>query len=101
MLSLTSKGRTLLRRDPLDATVSALQTLGAVALPDLAHSLETLLAARLNAQERQPFGQCGDCRYFANRHPDGSPHYCLLLKEKLAVPDSLAICYEQLPAEQQ
>ncbi|ANO52125.1 MarR family winged helix-turn-helix transcriptional regulator [Woeseia oceani] len=97
LLSLTSKGQALLRRDPLRATVSAVQALDATAQPGLAKGLEALLAARLNAQARQPFGQCRDCRYFAKQHPDGGPHYCLLLEAKLAESESQAICFEQLP----
>lgn len=95
-LSLSAKGKRLLRRDPLGVTVAAVSTLGRSAQQALNKNLEALLALRLTAQDRQPFGQCQDCRYFARQHPEGGPHYCQLLQEKLARTDARAICYEQL-----
>lgn len=97
-LSLTAKGRKLLSRDPLNATVAALGDLGRSKQSALHNGLGALLSARLTDRDRQPFGQCRDCRYFAQRHPDGDPHYCQLLKETLAESDSHAICFEQRPA---
>lgn len=97
-LSLTAKGLKLLQHDPLDTTVVAVDRLGDTTQRTLRKGLQSLLSARLAAQERKPFGQCQDCRYFARQHPDGNPHFCQLLQEKLAKSDSLAICYEQLPA---
>lgn len=99
LLSLTANGRTLLRRDPLDQTVAAIQMLAEPAQLGLVQGLEALLRTRLAAQDRLPFGQCRDCRYFANAHPNGGPHYCQLLEEKLAESESVAICFEQVPAE--
>ena len=99
LLSLTANGRALLRRDPLNQTIAAIQLLADSTQQGLAHGLEALLSTRLAAQDRQPFGQCRDCRYFANSHPKGGPHYCLLLEEKLAESESVAICFEQQPAE--
>lgn len=96
-LSLTRKGQQLLRRDPLNETLSAIKQLASASQDKIAIGLEAILTARLTAQERQPFGQCGDCQYFANRHADGDPHYCELLGEKLAETDAMAICVEQLP----
>lgn len=96
-LSLSAKGERLLRRDPLAVTVAAINELGSSAQRVLNRSLESLLAMRLAAQDRQPFGQCHDCRYFAHQHPEGNPHFCQLLHEKLATTDAQAICYEQLP----
>jgi DNA-binding MarR family transcriptional regulator len=97
-LSLTAKGRRLLGRDPLDTTIVAVNDLGDAAQRTLGKGLQTLLSVRLAAQDRKPFGQCRDCRYFARQHTEGNPHYCQLLQEKLAESDSLAICHEQLPA---
>lgn len=97
-LSLTAKGRNLLKRDPLIATVAALDELSSRTQSALDTGLETLLSARLAAQDRQPFAQCRDCRYFARRHADGEPHFCQLLKEPLAESDAEAICFEQRPA---
>jgi len=96
-LSLTVKGRNLLGRDPLVATVAALDDLNLSTQSALDNGLQTLLSARLAAQDRQPFGQCRDCRYFARRHPDGGPHFCQLLKEPLAKSEADAICFEQRP----
>lgn len=96
-LSLTAKSRSLLSRDPLTATVAALDDLSRPTQSALDVGLEALLAARLASQDRQPFGQCRDCRYFARRHVDGSPHFCQLLKEPLAESEADAICFEQRP----
>lgn len=96
-LSLTARGRRLLGKDPLATTIAAIDELGSPAQRSLSGGLDALLTARLNAQDRQPFGQCQDCRYFAARHPDGGPHYCLLLQEKLARQDAGLICFEQQP----
>ena len=97
-LSLTAKGRHLLRRDPLIQTVAALELLGNTTQRSLDAGLEALLSARLATQDRQPFGQCRDCRYFAQRHSDGGPHYCQLLEEPIAKLEADSICFEQLPA---
>lgn len=96
-LSLTAKGRNLLRRDPLSDTVDAIEQLGTKTQSALDAGLGALLSARLATQERQPFGQCRDCRYFARRHPDGEPHYCQLLKETIAESEADSICFEQQP----
>jgi len=96
-LSLTAKGQRLLLRDPLEITVAAIARLESGPQRALAEALESLLTSRLRVQNRQPFGQCRDCRYFATRHPEGDPHYCQLLGETLAVKDALAICIEQMP----
>lgn len=97
-LSLTAKGRKLLSRDPLAATVDALAELGNSTQKTLDDGLQALLSARIASQGRQAFGQCRDCRFFARRHADGNPHYCQLLNEPLAASESLAICFEQRPA---
>lgn len=97
-LSLTRKGRGQLQRDPQAAMAAAISQLDSMSAQQLVTSLEALLTARLAARGRQPFGQCRDCRYFARQHPEGGPHYCKLLNEKLAQSDIDAICFEQLPA---
>lgn len=94
-LALTAKGRRILQKDPLSETTAALTDLPETARRSLAQGLEQLLTARLAAEDRQPFGQCRDCMYFARRHPEGEPHYCLLLKERLAEADAEDICFEQ------
>lgn len=97
-LALSDKGHELLTRDPLDATIKALEQMNGPARTALSSALEALLSVRLAAQNRQPFGECRDCRYFARRHSDGAPHYCQLLKEPLGRTDAGAICFEQRPA---
>ena len=94
-LTLTAKGRRVLSKDPLLETEAALQGLPNKTRQTLASGLDELLRARLEAQDRQPFGQCRDCLYFARRHPDGAPHFCELLNEKLSTADAGAICFEQ------
>ena len=96
-LALTAKGQRCLVKDPLLKTVAAVDALPGDTRKNLSTGLESLLTARLTAQSRQPFGQCRDCMYFAGRHPQGNPHYCQLLKEKLATADADAICSEQQP----
>ena len=96
-LSLSQAARQLLLQDPLAETVAATRRLTAPQREALSGALEALLSARLEARERQPFGQCRDCRYFVRQHPAGAPHYCLLLEEPLAEEESGAICHEQRP----
>ena len=97
-LVLTARGRRQLGNDPLAATASALEDLPRQTRRELVQGLSALLGGRLDAQQRQPFGQCSDCRYFARKHADGNPHYCQLLNERLNASDSEAICFEQQPA---
>lgn len=97
-LTLTAKGKSVLSRDPIEQTTRALASLDDGATQQLEAALQSILVARLTAHNRQPFGQCHDCRYFAKQHPEGNPHYCLLLEEKLDAIDANAICFEQQPA---
>lgn len=95
-LSLTAKGKRLLRKDPIGKMVEAIGALPVATRDSLAQALGKLLSSRLDAQGRQPFGQCRDCVYFAKVHEDGGPHFCMLLEEKLSKVESTAICYEQV-----
>lgn len=95
-LSLTAKGRRLLRRDPLVETVAAIESLSKETRQSVASGLQQILSGRLDSRGRQPFGQCGDCIHFAKTHDDGRPHYCKLLQEALTAEDSQAICLEQV-----
>ncbi len=97
-LSLTGKAQKLLLRDPLDATIAAIGRLTSASQKTLKKDLRSVLTTRLTSQDRQPFGQCQNCRYFARRHAEGSPHYCALLQEQLMEDDAQAICFEQVPA---
>lgn len=96
-LSLTAKGKKLLRNDPLTQTTTAIKQLKRSSQEALSTGLQSLLSDRLNAQNRQAFGQCQDCRYFARQHAEGGPHFCLLLEEALAEHEAEAICFEQQP----
>jgi len=96
-LSLTRKGEAVLRKDPIKQMVPAIGQLTQTSQGRLAKTLEEILHHRLSAQDRQPFGQCRDCRYFAKRHDEGKPHYCQLLSEPLVEGDAVAICVEQSP----
>ena len=96
-LSLSQAARRLLLEDPLTDTVAATRRLAGPQREQLARGLESILSSRLRARNRQPFGQCRDCRFFARQHAGGAPHYCRLLKEPLAAEESSAICHEQRP----
>ncbi len=96
-LELTAAGKRLLREDPLTDAAWSLQDLSPQQHATMAAGLEQLLLARLDSQDRRPFGQCRDCLYFGRQHPDGQPHYCKLLETPLAEADSAAICFEQQP----
>ena len=97
LLALTAKGRRYLQNDPLLETASALMELPERTRRLLGKGLEELLAVRIRAQDRQPFGECRGCLYFARRHPDGKPHFCRLLKEELSGADAGKVCFEQKP----
>ena len=98
-LVLTARGRRQLEKAPLAATADTLESLPKRTQRELASGLSEFLSRRLDAQQRQPFGQCSECRYFARRYPEGNPHYCQLLNEQLNAADSKAICFEQRPAD--
>lgn len=95
-LSLSAKGRRLLQQDPLAETVGSIKKLTKETQFSVAGGLQQVLSGRLDAQGRQPFGQCRDCVYFARKHDDGRPHFCKLLEEPLSAEDSHAICFEQV-----
>lgn len=94
---LTPRGKKQLLKDPLTLMISAIEGLAKSAQADLSRHLQALLAERLVAQNRQPFGQCHDCQHFADEHTAGNPHYCLLLNEGLTNEDAESICMEQRP----
>lgn len=98
-LSLTAKGKSVVARDPVASTIETIATLDDSTRNQLESALEAFLSSRLAAQNRQPFGQCHDCRYFMRNHPDGNPHFCRLLEERLDDLDAMAICFEQQPAQ--
>jgi len=97
-LFLTAQGRRMLAADPIAEVEAAVAALPAATRRRMAGDLERLLARSLAARDRQAFGICRDCRYFARNHPEGGPHRCLLLKEPLSEPDSDLICAEQIVA---
>lgn len=97
-LSLTAKALKQLQDDPLNAMEDAIASLGDDQQVALESGLQELLSTRLLARQRQPFGQCYTCIYFAAHHAKGQPHYCQLLEEPLAAEEANAICYEQRSA---
>lgn len=97
-LSLTAKGLKQLQDDPLIAMEDAIASLRDDQQVALESGLRELLSTRLLARQRQPFGQCYTCIYFASHHADGQPHYCQLLEEPLTADEANAICYEQRSA---
>ena len=99
-LSLTAKGMRLLANDPLAEMTAAIGELSPGTRASLAAALEEVLRLRLQAGGRRPFGQCRRCRHFADTHPKGKPHYCMLLKERLSKRDAKAICHEQVAASE-
>lgn len=96
-LELTPQGEQQLKSDPLADPAWSLSGLSDQGAKTVTRGLEQLLVARLDAQDRRPFGQCRDCVYFGREHPEGRPHYCQLLKAQLSNVDAAAICYEQQP----
>lgn len=96
-LLLTTQGKQQLKSDPLSRMAAELLELPEVARNQLGNTLTALLSARLTANNRQPFGQCLECRYFGRDHAEGGPHRCLLIEEKLSEADSQKICIEQTP----
>lgn len=96
-LSLTHKGQQLLQNDPLLEAETALGSLSNTSRRQLGKSLTTYLSNLLAERERQPFGQCHLCRYFARNHPKGGPHRCQLVEEKLSETEADKICFEQNP----
>ena len=94
-LSLSRKGRRLLRRDPLGVLTTEIDALSLELREGLENGLTQILLNRLAAQNRAPFGQCKSCAHFIAEDERGSPHYCGLLKAKLSVEDAAKICVEQ------
>ena len=96
-LSLTPAAKKMLRNDPIGETEAALEGLPVSTRHKLERGLDALLSARLAARAHRPFGQCQDCLHFAANHPEGAPHRCQLLGEKLRDLDAVKICCEQVP----
>jgi DNA-binding MarR family transcriptional regulator len=94
-LTLTAKGRRTLEQDPLLQTQAAIQNLSQKSRQSLQAALGDLLRAKLEHQDRQPFGQCKDCMYFARQHAEGRPNFCELLEERLSDIEAESICFEQ------
>ncbi|MEM7123896.1 MAG: MarR family transcriptional regulator [Pseudomonadota bacterium] len=94
-MDLTAKGTRLLARDPLTATTEAASSLSAAERQAVATGLEELLRRILLERDGRAFGVCRTCRYFRKNDPNGAPHRCDLLDEKLSANDSERICLEQ------
>lgn len=97
-LSVTDKGRDVLKRDPLNRVSSAVYALEDNARESIELGLSGLLSEMLRGPRHHAFGVCGTCRYFrrdgAHGEP-GGPHRCGLTLEALSLDDSHLICVEQ------
>lgn len=97
-LSVTDKGRDVLKRDPLNRVSSAVYALEDSARESIEVGLSSLLAEMRRGRRHHSFGVCDTCRHF---HPNsaagepGGPHRCGLTLETLSDEDSRLICVEQ------
>jgi DNA-binding MarR family transcriptional regulator len=99
-ISLTARGKTTLRNDPLLALARDIDGSAGRRVGDLAATLRATLRSAIVRNDGRAFGACLTCRHFrADVRPgSGSPHHCALLDEPLSAADSRAICVEQEPA---
>ena len=97
-LSVTDKGRDVLKRDPLNRVSSAVYALEDNTRESIELGLSGLLSEMGRGRRHHSFGVCGTCRYFrregAHGEP-GGPHRCGLTLEALSLDDSHLICVEQ------
>lgn len=94
-LELTSEGRAIVVRDPLNTLEDVLK--GIDDKQGLAESLEKVLKGVIVQNGNHRFAACDGCRHFAmNVSPDNAkgPHRCMLSGESLDSDDSVRICRE-------
>jgi DNA-binding MarR family transcriptional regulator len=97
-LALTAAGRRMAQRnDPLQRLADAASALPAALAAQIADGLAAILAGLQASNGYRPFGACRECRHFRGDAPQGSPHWCDLLHERLTEAESRAICAEQEP----
>ena len=94
-LSLTVKGKNLLKKDPLNELTSVVSDMSEIDQLELINGLKKLLIKTLDKREQKPFGACKSCMYFQKNVAEGSPHRCGLLEVALNEDDSEKICFEQ------
>ena len=94
-LVLTTKGKNMLKNDPLTEISIAASKMTQSQQTSLKRGLKNLLVRTLNERQRKPFGACKTCKYFEKNSANGSPHHCKLLKVSLSIEDSEKICFEQ------
>lgn len=97
-LDLTKDGVALLTNDPVTDVLTSTSVLKKGEQKLVAHALQTILGQALSRRGRKPFGQCMSCRFFRDKDPSGSPHFCALLEEPLSREDSVQICAEHVEA---
>lgn len=97
MLDLTEAGENLLAGDPLNNLDTSIAAMPSDERDVLGLAVKGLLKDMLDRRGGRPFGSCKSCRYFNQRHDQGSPHFCGLLHEPLTLADSDKICVEQEP----
>jgi len=96
-LALTAAGRARLRQDPLRDFSDAAGLLAGSAQADLRAGLEAILGDLQRRNQRRPFGQCHQCRFFRRDGAPargGGPHLCALLDAALSDADSALLCIE-------
>ncbi len=96
-IELTSKGKALLKKDPLSDLESATACLSDRQQVQLGNGLRTLLDEALDQRDGRPFQACKTCRHFLRDDEQGRPHRCGLLDEPLSSSDSELICVENEP----
>ncbi|MCC6947484.1 MAG: winged helix-turn-helix transcriptional regulator [Bradyrhizobiaceae bacterium] len=96
-LLLTRAGRALAAKDPLIQLATAAAGCDRRVRAAAADVLADMLAALQRANGLVPFGVCRTCRHFRPHAPNGAPHWCALLDERLSEADSRSICVEHSP----
>ena len=93
-IELTVQGRALLKNNPLQALLPAMDKMNMAELKTFNTTLRGLLTEALTARAGRPFGVCKTCRFFKRNAVNGNPHRCGLLDVPLSVDDSELICRE-------
>jgi MarR family transcriptional regulator, organic hydroperoxide resistance regulator len=97
-LSVTEKGREVLKRDPLNRVSSAVYALEDATRENIEIGLRSLMTEMQRGRRQHAFGVCGTCSLFrrdgAHSEP-GGPHRCGLTLEPLSLADVDLICVEQ------
>lgn len=99
-LGLTKAGRKVLKDDPWQVLVKAIDALGGKAQARLARSSGKLHERIVASVRATPFGECRSCRFFREKGAEGDergPHQCMLFAAPLSKAESRLICCEFEP----